>query len=512
MPDTSTPVSDFAATARRHVLDILAAGILFVSSSILAGRVWRFPFDDELITLTAAERNQPATAVAKYFLNGGDIHPPLSFLLFYGLHQIGWSEASMRLCSLGMTALSLMLFQVLTLSLITQRSGAEARLPTRLVAGLLFGLSPLAIGQGDAIRWYPLFALLFALFFVCYVMAGRATTRLFSAIALGLAASTNFIVAIVIAPLLIYRYFLQCSFRPILELAYWLIFSLFAALGIWSAYSIATKKFTHVMGIEFGSGPLRAAAGDMLGFFGGDALGVTEAWAVLPVAIIAAFAVFTQIDRKRRGDPVHFLLLTIVAMLLMVLPGFGKPRSFLYLAPVLASILTLYFDKRATTSAPGSVTLMVSLVVLTSVGAIANINHGSMPFKRNAVIPYQQILDFIRVNARGRALILTTDPVVVWVLQHEGEPPNGCVSRFIANRECFATDRHYDTVFSILGHSNLSSNVPVMRDLEAALVTATAGKQKVAEMDAGFDEDAAIKSKLTGVPLDQSILSIVLYR
>lgn len=504
------PAPQSAATARRYWPDFLAAAILLLGACILAGRIWRFPFDDELITLGAAERSKSAAELVSFFGHGGDIHPPLSFLLFFFLHRLGWTEAAMRLCSIAMTALALLLFQFLTLRTIAQRAAGEVRPATRLIAILLFGLCPLAIGQGDAIRWYPLFAVLFALFVILYVSSGSAAIRLCSAIPLGLAASTNFIAALLVGPLLIYRYGLQRAWRPAFELVYWLVFLIFAALGLWSAYSIVTEKFSHVMAVEFGSGHLRALAADALGFFGGDAIGVTQAWAVLPALVIAAFAVVAAVDRKRAANPMHLLLLTFAAVLPMVLTGFGKPRSFLYLAPVLAALVTLFLDRQIS-KAPAWLAL-VALVLIPSVGAIANIEHGNAPFKRNAAIPYQQILDFIRLNARGAVLTVSTDPVVVWVLRHQHAASKNCISRFLENKQCFDADRHYDTVFSITGHSNLSANPPIMRNLEAALTRVTSGKQKVAEMSAGFDRDAAIKSRLTGVPLDPEILSIAVYR
>jgi hypothetical protein len=504
------PSPDLAAVARRYWPDLLAMAILLLGACILAGRVWRFPFDDELATLRAAENSTSAAALVNFFGNGGDVHPPLSFLIFFMLHRSGWSEAGMRLCSLAMTTFSLLLFQALTLSVITRRTESDVSPATRLIAILLFGLCPLAIGQGDAIRWYPPFAALFALFIFLYVAAARPTTQLCSAIPLGLAASTNFIAVLAIGPLLIYRYFLQRVFRPKFEVLYWLIFLMFAALGIWSAYSIMTEKFTHVMGIEFGSSPLQAAAINALGFFGGDAIGLSQAWVVLPALAVAAVAVFAVVDRKQAADPMHLLLLTIAASLPMMLTGFDKPRSFLYLAPVLASIVTVYFDKQASRRV-GSMAL-AALVLLPAIGAIANVNGGGAPFKRNAAIPYQQVLDFVRLNAQGAVLTVSTDPVVVWLLQHERDPTNNCVSRFLQNKQCFDPDRHYDTVFTILGHSNLSGYPGIMQKLQTALAAVTAGKHQVAAMSAGVDHDAAIKSRLTGVPLGGDILSIVMYR
>jgi len=109
-------------------------------------------------------------------------------------------------------------------------------------------------------------------------------------------------------------------------------------------------------------------------------------------------------------------------------------------------------------------------------------------------------------------LMVSTAPVVVWVLRHQDAASKNCISRFLENKECFDPDRHYDTVFAITGHSNLSDNPSIIRNLNSALARMTAAKQKVAELNAGFDRDAAIKSRLTGVPLDPAILSIAVYR
>ena len=40
----------------------------------------------------------------------------------------------------------------------------------------------------------------------------------------------------------------------------------------------------------------------------------------------------------------------------------------------------------------------------------------------------------------------------------------------------------------------------------------TAGRSKVATMGAGVDEDAALKSRLTGVRLDKTILTVDYYQ
>jgi hypothetical protein len=153
---------DYAACARTYSLDLAAALLLFVGASIMAGRVWRFAFDDELLLAIVVERSQSVFDFTAYFLRGSALDPPLAFLAFYGLLRLGFADWGIRLCSLAMTGLALALFQILCLTLITQRTGAAVRPATRLIAILLFGLCPMAIGQGDAMRWYPPFAALFA--------------------------------------------------------------------------------------------------------------------------------------------------------------------------------------------------------------------------------------------------------------------------------------------------------------------------------------------------------------
>ena len=51
-----------------------------------------------------------------------------------------------------------------------------------------------------------------------------------------------------------------------------------------------------------------------------------------------------------------------------------------------------------------------------------------------------------------------------------------------------------------------------MRRFNSLLAGITAGRSKVATIGAGRDEDAALKSRLTGVPLDRNILTVDYYR
>ncbi|HEY0222882.1 MAG TPA: hypothetical protein VGC38_00030 [Pseudolabrys sp.] len=499
----------FAASARAYALDLAASVLMFLSVSIVSGRVWRFPFDDEIYTLGAIERLSGAKLFA-FYLGGADVHPPLQYLFASGLYHLGLSEAGMRLCSLAMTAIALTLFHLLALMAMARRDPGAVSPFARLIAVLLFGLCALAVSQGDAIRWYPLFAMLIAVFVTLYLAGGNDMVRLAAAVPLGLAASTNYLTIIVILPLAIYRYGLQRRFNALFDAEFWAVFLLFAAIGIYSAFSL----FAHhadMVGTQIGNGAVRSALTNMLGFFGGHVLGIGQIWIVAPAAAISVWAAISQIDRHTPADPVHLLLLLLAASALMILPGFAKPRSFLYLAPVLAAVLALSFN-REVKRAPGVALLLAALWVAASVGAIANINGGTHPFKRNSVIPYQDIVDFIDSNGTGRQLIVSTDPIIPWVLRGGRGREDRCASYFAANKACLDAVQRYDSVVVISGHSDKSENPQAMQGFDGAVAAVVAGRRKVATMHAGIDDDAALKTRLTGVALDKYILTVELYR
>ena len=150
------------------------------------------------------------------------------------------------------------------------------------------------------------------------------------------------------------------------------------------------------------------------------------------------------------------------------------------------------------------------MLTAANVAAIAHIDHNSRPFKRNTAIPYQVILDFVAANAIGRVLVVSTDPVVPWLLAHSEF--GGCASFFLNARDCFTPGAHYDSIVLIYGHSDKSDDMAFMRRFAEATARLIAGRQKVATMPAGRDGDAAFKTWLTGVPLGTAILTLDLYR
>ncbi|MGB6749239.1 MAG: hypothetical protein WBE51_14600 [Xanthobacteraceae bacterium] len=509
-PDETDYVpASYLAGIRRYGPDLISTLFLFFSVSLMAGRVWRFPFDDEIYTLRLIERESALSLLTSFPRYGGDEHPPLGYLVFYGLHQLGLSDAEIRLCSLAMTAAALVLFQLLVLTWIAQRNGKHDTLPTRVFAVLLFSLTPLAVDQGDALRWYPPFALAVALFATLYLAPRSGLTQLWSGAALGLAASIDLTAALLVPPFMLYRYVLQRRFHWRFDLTYWLLAAGGAGLGLYSGFWLFTNHFAHVRG-DFGEGIARSILTDTLGFFGGNALGVGQAWIVVPAALVFVLAAACEIERTEPAKPAHFLLLMFSAPALMALFGFGLPRSFLWLAPAVAVLLTMFFDRQIQQGYYGRVLVLVSLVLAAPYSAIANVNFGTHPFKRNSVIPYQSILDFIHSNANGSALIISTDPVVPWMLRTN--TADECAGYFMEARACLAGGRRYDSIFVISGHSNRSGHAVTMANFQSLVAEATAGRTKVTSFGAGLDEDAALKSRLSGVPLDRYVLTVDYYR
>ncbi len=504
---------EFKKTWGRCKLDAAATSAVYFVASAVTGRVWRYPFDDELTTLVPnvpAVFGQSLSGTARYFLGGYDLHPPTVHVLYPML--FAWlSEPTLRLISVAMTAGALVLWQLLALATISDARGEPVPAATRLVATLLFGLSPMAVSQGDAIRWYPPFALLVALAAALYLAAGGAKLRLAAAVPLGLAASINLIAPLVAIPLAIYRYLLQRKWRLGFDLPFWGIAAVFAAPGLVTAAMIAWRHLRGVVAEKFGASPLDALAIDVIGFFGGHAVGIGEAWVVVPLAAIAAVAFAAEIDRRAPAAPIHLCLLLLAAMVLAALLGFSEPRSFLYLAPVLALSLTVFLDRQFERRGAGIAVLATCCAVLPSIAAIASHGSPAHPFKRNAVAPFAEIVDFVTRNESGDTLVISTDPVVLWELAKRGSP-HRCLSYFLDAPACLGDARRYQSIFVVSGHSSRSDRAPDMLRYSSDVARVIGNRQPIAEARFGRDADAMLKTRLTGVPLDEFILTVSLYR
>jgi hypothetical protein len=192
-----------------------------------------------------------------------------------------------------------------------------------------------------------------------------------------------------------------------------------------------------------------------------------------------------------------------------VLAGFETPRLFLYLAPAVAGLMIMFCDQQLRGAHSVRLLAAVALFLAACVSAIANINSGTHPFRRNLAIPYQAIFDFIRTNANGSFLVISTDPVVPWVLRTADD---GCAGYYFEVTRCLDSARRYDSIFVVSGHSYKSADATVSKQFSQLIAQATAGRSKAASLSAGHDEDAPLKTRLTGVPLEKTILTVDYYR
>jgi hypothetical protein len=172
----------------------------------------------------------------------------------------------------------------------------------------------------------------------------------------------------------------------------------------------------------------------------------------------------------------------------------------LYLTPVTAALITMFFDRQMRQGYVQRAIAVVVITFATSAAAIANLISGTHPFKRNSAVPYQAIFDLIDRNANGKALVVSTDPVVPWVLRGAEDR---CAGYFLEVTHCLRADRSYDSIFVISGHHDRSEDQEITRQFNQLVAAATAGRRKLASVPIGRDEDASLKSRLTGVPLEK---------
>jgi hypothetical protein len=105
--------------------------------------------------------------------------------------------------------------------------------------------------------------------------------------------------------------------------------------------------------------------------------------------------------------------------------------------------------------------------------------------------------------------VISSDPVVPWVLR---AADGGCAGYYFEVTRCLDAGRRYDSIFVVSGHSDKSADATVSKQFSELIAQAIAGRSKAASLSAGRDEDAPLKTRLTGVPLEKTILTVDYYR
>jgi hypothetical protein len=176
---------------------------IFVTVSLACGRIYRLPFDDEVFTLRFV--GAPHHHLVRYLLISDDPTPPLSYLVYYWAMLAGFGQIGRRWISVGYISTTIAIWHWLTLRFI------DAPMPIRILIAILFGMVPLALGQGDALRWYPMLAMTVAIGYALYLTS--AERWYLTGIAFGIVGDVSFLGILPLASVLFHRYVVERKFR-----------------------------------------------------------------------------------------------------------------------------------------------------------------------------------------------------------------------------------------------------------------------------------------------------------
>ena len=476
---------------RARNLDSLTVGVIFVALSLLTGRVFRSAFDDEIFSLNLIGTADSFLGLLRDLLHAVDVHPPLSYLLFYALSHIGLGERGLRLVNLLISAAAAVVAHRVLLLLLPREQLLST--PDRVVPIILLSSTPLLVSQGDAIRWYPLFALMFVCTLYAYLRRPRGLT---ASIMCGLLSSTNFL-GFLVFPLLELDRATQNGWRIDwralgLRAA---LFGVFAVPGFITLWNGMTHDAHRYLAGQIGHGIVVSASMTAIGVFGGNSLGVVQSAVTLPMGLLSIYILYRGVR-----DPVtRPLALNFAALFVLLAIGFAKPRSFSYLALTL-SVMLAY---RWIVNADPKLRYLIGVIGLaTPLAVVANIKWNETPYKRNAVLPVEEIARFARYNSGPGDVIVVSDPVLYWDLHGE---VSACVTHYLTNPACDIDSARKLIVIDGYGIGSEDRDAWLSKK-DAALAT----RREVAAVFFGVDHEAGLKRRI--IPgMDDYLLKASIY-
>jgi hypothetical protein len=505
--------------------EIMACSIFMIIVAYLFGTFDRFPFDDEIVTLALIEHLTPiellVTRIGLY-----DIHPPGSYLMFQLLYNIGLPLWAMRCVSLIMSAIAFLLILDLTLSAI-RAEGSMVRFATIII----FLTFPLLYGVGDALRWYPLFAVLVAGFFWLELRRGQPT--IVGGVLFGLSVSTNFLAFIPYFALAGQRYLLRRRFNSRVDGSFHLAAVIFAAPGLATFVCVlleALHRDRSVIHLQFTWSVLASAvalAQMGIGFLGGYRIGPVEILLGLPIVALFVLALGRLALRRLRqqgseeesrsaeltGDLlVITVIMTVLCIIYSLSTDFDQGRALLFLVPfVLASFALAYW--RCFSAAAWLPVCLASLLLFGT--ALANARQSTAPFKRDLVIPFDEVRSFIADNVHGSVLFVTYESVIRYLMRDDGYcsmfslKPGSWLDVEPELSPCArdGLDR-FDTIVVGLWPPN---GPPWTPSGSVALDYIHEHRKLHARARFGYDRWAGLKTRLTGRPLGPWIMTVEIY-
>jgi hypothetical protein len=416
-----------------------------------------------------------------------------------------------------MSAIAFLLILDLTLSAI-RADGSMVRFATIII----FLAFPLLYGVGDALRWYPLFAVLVAGFFWLELRCGQPTIA--GGMLLGLSVSTNFLAFIPYFAFAGQRYFLRRRFNLRVDGPFHLVMVIFAAPGLATFVCVlleALHRDRSVIHLQFTYSVLASTvslAQMGLGFLGGYRIGPVEVLLGLPfvallVVALGALVLHRQGSEGRRSDEItnDLLVITVVMTVLCLIyslsTNFREGRALLFLAPFILACFALGYWRRFSAAAWLPVCLASLLLFGT---ALVNARQSAAPFKRDLVIPFDEVTNFIAENVHGSVLYLTYEPVSRYLTRRDGY-----CTMFSVNDTWFeespvapcarqGLDR-FDTIVVGVWPPNWTPTGA------AALDYIHEHRKLQSRAQFGYDRWAGLKTRLSGVGLDSWIMTIEIY-
>ncbi len=459
-------------------------------------RIGRQLFDDEVLTLNAVD-GKSFGAIARFYLQGGDVHPPLSFLWFRLGQTLGLSLDMQRAISFALAAAGFAFVLDLVWRRLPRRSpGAQ------LLALALFLGAPMLYGAGDALRWYPLLEFLVAASMWSVFVAGRPT--LIGAVLLGLAGDTSFLAVLPALAFAIWRYAIERRLDPLHDLAFWLVAAAIAAPGL-----LAFFAARDLLASQLASSSIASFGTDLVGLAGGTILGLSQSLLAIPllaVVLAGLWSAFAAPGRGYGGDVRGFGGLLAVGVALVALLGHDKPRSFLFALPWLCAVAALggaAWRRPLNIGAPAVAASIATFLFLVLAGP-----HNDRPFKRNAAVPVDAVIDYVRQQSAHRTLIVSAEPVSGYRLAADADAAIRCVYvRSLAGPCRPGQGADFATVIVI-------DDGTLAQDREATQLVAdvTGGRPPLEGRRFGLDRDAALKTRLTGVALTDYLVQVSVYR
>lgn len=482
---------------------LFLAGVIVVAWAI--GVFDRAIFDDEVLTLRLADRFDLA-GVFNATSTGYGAHGPFGYSLYEAVSFLPVN--GMRLLSLLMSATAFALGLDLTLAALDHPRGAERY----LIFGA-FGLFPLLHGAGDALRSYPLTALMVGIFLWLYFK--HDAPGIIGGAALGAAASTTVTPVIPYLAFAWRRYGKQRRFGRA-DVVFHVALLVVGLPGI--ANYLQAKDGS---GVAFGN-VIEATGTFFVGLLGGMRVGLSLSPLLLPLMAAAVYLTWTAWrNRGKIGTLAHSIVVAALVMLVLslvmaFLSDVSRARTYLFAVPYFIGAVVIGAHLMRDQMRVVGVTI-ASFVL--AIGAFAANYHDSVaPLKRNLAIPYTNAADFVQSNAQGDTLVLSSDVVLGYELASSGM----CViaDRFRVEEleaspmylpqlpACFTGDvASYATVIAI--ESLPFSIAPALVELGEAT---TASLRPVAVARFGEDRDTAVKRVLTGEDLPRFIVTITVYR